>query len=158
MEELQKALESTTSGKAPGLDGIPTDIPKKGGNQLHTALLSLYNACLRKGQVPKDFRDALILTIYNRKGDRAVCGNYRGISLLATAGKVFAKIILGRLQAISEETLPESQSGFRAGRSTSDMIFTLRQLQEKAVEQQRPLYVVFVDFKKAFDTVDRATL
>ncbi len=87
-----------------------------------------------------------------------MCGNYRGISLLAIAGEVLAKIILGRLQAISEETLPESQSGFRAGRSTSDMIFTLEQLQEKAVEQHRPLYVVFVDFTEAFDTVDRATL
>ncbi len=62
------------------------------------------------------------------------------------------------LQAISKETLPESQSGFCAGRSTSDKIFTLRQLQEKAVERHRPLYVVFVDFTKAFDTVDRATL
>ncbi len=61
MEELQKALKSTASGKALGLDGIPADILKKGGNQLHKALLSLYNACVCKGQVPQDFRDALSL-------------------------------------------------------------------------------------------------
>ncbi len=61
LEELQKALKSTTSGKEPALDGIPADILKKGANQLHKALLSLYNACLRKGQVPQDFRDALSL-------------------------------------------------------------------------------------------------
>ena len=87
-----------------------------------------------------------------------MCDNYRGISLLAIAGKVLAKIVLNRLKPILEEVLPESQCGFRAGRSTSDMIFTLRQLQEKAVEQHQPLYVVFVDFTKAFDTVDRTTL
>ena len=54
--------------------------------------------------------------------------------------------------------LPESQCGFRAGWSTTDMIFTLRQLQAKAIEQQQPLFVVFIDFSKAFDTVDRVTL
>lgn len=54
--------------------------------------------------------------------------------------------------------LPESQCGFRAGHSTADMIFPLHQLQEKAIEQQQALYVVFVDFTKAINTVDRETL
>lgn len=158
MEELKKALKTTANRKAPGLDGIPADILKNGGSELTRALLDLYNRCLQSGRVPQDFRDALIVTIYKKKGDRAECGNHRGISLLAIAGKVLAKIILQRLQFITEEILPESQCGFRAGRSTADMIFTLRQLQEKSIEQRRPLYVVFVDFSKAFDTVDRSTL
>ena len=115
-------------------------ILKNGGEKLCEALLGLFNRCLLSGTVPQDFRDALIVTIYKRKGDRAECGNHRGISL----------IVLNRLKFISGEVLPESQCGFRAGRSTSDMIFTL--------EQHKPLYVVFVDFIKAFDTVDRTTL
>ena len=65
--------------------------------------------------------------------------------------------MLNRLKTISK-LLPESECGFRAGRSTVDMIFTLRQLQEKAMEQQRSLYIVFLDFSKAFDTVNRWTL
>ena len=52
----------------------------------------------------------------------------------------------------------ESQCGFRSGRGTMDMIFTARQLQEKCREQQRELYVVFVDLTKAFDSVDRTAL
>ena len=79
-------------------------------------------------------------------------------SLLSIAGKVLEKIVLNRLKTISEQLLPESQCGFCAGRSTADMIFTLIQLQEKAREQQRSLYIVFVDFSKAFDTVNRWTL
>ena len=59
---------------------------------------------------------------------------------------------------VSESVLPESQCGFTAGRSTSDMKFTLHQLQEKVTEQQKPLYILFVDFSKAFDTTDRTTL
>ena len=54
-------------------------------------------------------------------------------------------IVLNRLKIISEEVLIECQCGFRAGRSTADMIVTLRQLLEKAAEQHQPLYVVVVD-------------
>lgn len=157
MGELKKALKSTASGRAPGLDGIPSDILKNGGEKMCEALLDLFNRCLLSGTVPQDFRDALLITIYKRKGDRADCGNHRGISL-SIAGKVLPKIVLNRLKIISEEVLPECQCGFRAGHSTSDMIFTLRQLQEKAAEQHQPLYVVFVDFSKAFVTVERTTL
>ena len=158
MEELKRALKSTAPGKASGLDGISSDILKNGGEKMCEALLGLFNRCLLSGTVPQDFRDALIVTVYKRKGDRVECENHRGISPLAIAGKVLAKIVLNRLKFISEEVLPENQCRFRQGRSTSDMIFTLRQLQEKAAEQHQPLYIVFVDFTKAFDTIDRTTL
>ena len=87
-----------------------------------------------------------------------MCGNSRGISLLSIAGKVFAKILLNRLLNISENILPESQSGFRSNRSTVDMIFAARQLFEKSREQHRDLYVAFIDLSKAFDSVDRSLL
>ena len=94
-----------------------------------------------------------------QKGDRTECGNYRGISLLSAAGKIFARILLNRLSShITPEVVPETQCGFRSNRSTVDMIFCLRQLQEKCIEQDRPLYIVFVDFTKAFDTVGRTGL
>ena len=157
-DEVAKALKQTRSGKSPGADGIPSDVLKHGGQTVANHLLNLYNLCWEQEQLPQDFKDALIVTIYKKKGERSDCGNHRGISLLSIAGKVFAKILLNRLKQVSESVLPESQCGFRAGRSTSDMIFTLRQLQEKAVEQQQTLYIVFVDFSKAFDTVDRSTL
>ena len=73
-------------------------------------------------------------------------------------GENSGKILLKRLQNIAEVILPESQCGFRRSCSTINMIFTERQLQEKAVEQQQSLYMVFIDLSKAFDTVDRSTL
>lgn len=78
--------------------------------------------------------------------------------MLSIARKILAKIILNHIKKIAEEVLPESQCGFRAGRSTINMIFILQQLQEKAIEQNQPLYMILVDFSKAFDTVDRQTL
>ena len=92
--------------------------------------------------------------IYKKKKTRN-CDNQHGISLLSITSKVIAKILLIRLKTISEQLLPETQCGFHSGRSTAGMIFTLRQLQEKAMEQQRSLYIVLMDFSKAFNTVNR---
>ena len=119
--------------------------------------ISSSNVCW-EGHVPQAWKDANIVTIY-KKGDRTECGNYRGISLLSAAGKIFARILLNRLSShITPEVVPETQCGFRSNRSTVDMIFCLRQLQEKCIEKDRPLYIVFVDFTKAFDTVGRTGL
>jgi len=100
-------------------------------------------------------RDTKIVTLYKNKGDS---NNYRGFSLLSIVGNIYARIILVRLQKLAERVYPESQCGFRAERSTIDMIFSLRQFQEKAREQNMPLYVAFIDLMKAFDTVSREGL
>ena len=63
--------------------------------------------------------------------------------------------MLKRLQILATHIYPESQCGFRARRSTIDMVFSLKQLQEKCSEQHKPLYIVFIDLTKAFDFVRR---
>ena len=108
--------------------------------------------------MPDDFRDALIVSLYKKKGSKSDCGSYRGISLLSVAGKIFARVILNRLITVSEQTLQEAQCAFRPDRSTVDMIFAVRQLQEKCIEQNKPLYSEFIDLTKAFDTVNREAL
>jgi len=108
----------------------------------------------------QEFKDAQVIHLYKRKGDRTVCDNHRGISLLAVAGKILAHILVSRLSnhILGQHILPESQCGFRSGRGMADMIFAARQLQEKCLEQQMDLYLVFIDLTKAFDTVNRAGL
>ena len=81
-----------------------------------------------------------------------------GISHLNIVGKVYARVVLVRLQKLAERVYPESQCGFRAKRSTVDMIFSLRQLQEKCREQNMPLYLAFIDPTKAFDMISREGL
>ncbi len=79
--------------------------------------------------------------------------------MLSIAGKILASIMLNRLlTSVYEQNLPESQCGFRPDRSTIDMIFTVRQVQEKCLEQNMNLYIVFIDLTKAFDTVNRDAL
>ncbi|BHF58658.1 hypothetical protein SprV_0100161200 [Sparganum proliferum] len=94
-----------------------------------------------------------------RKGNRQLCGNHRGISLLNIAGKIFDPILLNRLKnPLEQRLLPESQCGFRRHRGTTDMIFAARQLQEKCQEMRTHLYSTFVDLTKAIDTVNRKEL
>lgn len=157
-EETKQALFAMHDGKANGVDGIPAEVLKRGGESVIRHLTELFTLCWERGTLPQDFKDARIVSIYKKKGDRHDCGNHRGIHLLSVAGKTLARLMLTRLQTFIDRLLPESQCGFRQNRSAVDMIFTLRQLQEKAVEQHRPLYAVFVDFRKAFDTVNRDTL
>ena len=100
-------------------------------------------------------RDAKIITLYKNKGERSDCNNYRGISLLSIVGKAYARVLLSRLQLLADRVYPEAQCGFRAARSTIDMVFSVRQLQEKCREQRQPLYLAFIDLTKAFDLVSR---
>ena len=86
------------------------------------------------------------------------CSNYRGISLLCQTSKIFSSIILQRIKTRTEEILSEAQAGFRKNRSTIDQIFTLRQLAEKYEEFGKDLYVCYIDFRKAFDSIWRKGL
>ena len=109
--------------------------------------------------IPQDFKDAYLIHINKRKGNRRCCDNHHGISLLSIAGKILARVLLNRLlDHLESGLLPESQCGFHAGRGTVDMIFAARQLQEKCWEQHQDLYTTFVDLTKAFDTVSHAGL
>ncbi|XP_050710731.1 uncharacterized protein LOC126995286 [Eriocheir sinensis] len=151
LEELSKDIDSLACGKAPGNDGIPQNLIKRCKSTLLQPLHDTICQCWREGGVPQDMRDAKIVTLYKNKGDRSDCNNYRGISLLNIVGKAYARVVLVRLQQLSERVCPELQCGFRAERSTVDMNFSLRQLQEEYKEQQKSLYIAFIDLTKAFD-------
>ena len=155
-EETTKAIKQIKCGKAAGVDGIPPEAWKHGGPALHCKLHEIFLCCWEQGKLPQDLRDAVIITLYKNKGENSNCDNYRGITLLSIAGKILARILLNRLvPTIAEDNTPESQCGFRQNRSTTDTVFVLRQLKEKCREQNKGLYVSFVDLTKAFHTVSR---
>ena len=137
--------------RAAGKDGIPAELLICGGEQ---ALV--IHSVLRYGH-PKEWVDSVIVPI-PKKGNLQLCDNWRGISLLSVAGKVFARILANRIAPIAESLLDESLCGFRKCRGTIDMIFAVRQLQEKTREQICQLYMCFFDLKKAYDSVPRDAL
>ena len=81
VEDLSKAIDSLTSGKAPGNDGIPPELIKHCKTTLLLPLHEVLCQCWQEGAVPQDMRDSKIITLYTNKGERSDCNNYRGISL-----------------------------------------------------------------------------
>ena len=120
-------------------------------------ILDLFETVWKEERVPDEWRDALLVLI-PKKGDLMICGNWHGISLLDVMGKLFAKVIQGRLQVVVEDTLPDSQCGFRCGRGCIDMIFCARQIMEKAREHNTKVFMLFVDLRKDYDSVAHQAL
>ena len=73
-------------------------------------------------------------------------------------GKLFARVLNDRLQLVVEEVVSDTQCGFRTGRGCVDMIFCVRQLVEKAIEHNTRIFLLFVDLRKAYDSVPRQAL
>ena len=159
MEELIKAVGKLKTGKAGGSSGILPEMVKAAcsDSDFLELLLSLVHQAWKERQVPKEWTDAILVPI-PKKGDITKCDNWWGIALLDVVGKVVARVVQGRLQDLAEEVLPESQCGFRSGRGCSDMIFTVRQVVEKSWEHKAKAFLVFIDLRKAYDSVPREAL
>jgi sorting nexin-29 len=87
-----------------------------------------------------------------------ICSNYRGINLLCVAYKIFSNILFNRLLPYVETTIGDYQCGYRGEPSTVDQIFTLRQILEKCGEHDKDTHHIFIDFKAAYDSIDRRSL
>ena len=98
----------------------------------------------------------ILFSIY-KKWDRRNCSNYCEILILSIQGKAFGCVLYNRLSTLAEGFPSEPQCGFRANRRTTNIIY-LRQIQEECIEQNMPLNMIFVDFTKAWDTVNREAL
>ena len=157
MVELEVALSQLKQRKAGGKTGILPELLLFGGPVLQDRLLQLMQDIWRDGEVVADWKDAEIVPV-PKKGDLQSCDNWRGISLLDVVGKLFARNIQERLQHIAEDVMSESQCGFGKGRGCCDMIFVAQQLVEKAQEHQELLFTLFVDLRKAYDSVPRLAL
>ena len=156
MEEVEKAVTRIKNGKAPV--HIQVELMKTGCVNVRQVTFDLIVQNWGEA-IPKDLIDGILMPLYKSKGERSVCDNHCGITLLESVGKVLARVLLNRLQEeICPVVVSESQYGFRSGRGCVDMMFSARQAPEKCIEQQIPLYHVFVDQTKAFDTVHRDAL
>ena len=156
--EIATAMKAVTNAKAMEPDGLPAELLKLGLQQDRTTLLELHRLTTliwREGKVPQQWKDAVI-TVLHKKGDKTECGNYRGVSLVSHAGKVLVKVVARRLGAYCEAKglLPEEQCGFRPDRSTTDMMFVVRRLQEIGRKAGVSLFMCFIGLQKAYDTVD----
>ncbi|KAL9953192.1 hypothetical protein ACROYT_G040569 [Oculina patagonica] len=120
-------------------------------------LTDLFRDLWETDTIPDDWTKGLIVKI-PKKGGLQNCDNWRGITLLSIPSKVFCRILLARIDTAIDTKLRQEQAGFRRGRGCIDQIFALKNIIEQCIEWTTPLYINFIDFQKAFDSVHRDPL
>nr|KAG5693510.1 hypothetical protein BaRGS_006212 [Batillaria attramentaria] len=155
--EIRKAIMTLRNGKAAGPDEIPAEAIKADTETAVNMLHSLFSKIWEKEEVPAQWKEGIVIKL-PKKGDLRDCSNYRGIMLLSVPGKVLNRILLERMREAVDPMLRDQQAGFRKNRSCADQIASLRIIVEQSLEWNSPLYINFIDYEKAFDSVDREAL
>ena len=105
-------------------------------------------------EIPIGWKEGYLVKI-PKKGDLQECKNYTGIMLLSVPGKVLNRIILEILKKEVDNILRDHQAGFSQDRGCVDQIATVRIIVEQSMEFDSSVYIHFVDYEKAFDSLDR---
>jgi hypothetical protein len=155
--EVETAIGKLKSYKSPGADNIPAELIKAEGETLYTEIHRLICCVWNKEELPQQWKESIIVPIY-KKGDKTDCNNYRGISLLSTAYRILSNILLARLTPYGDEIIGDHQCGFRRNRSITDQIFYIRLILEIKWEYNGTAHQLFIDFKKAYDSIKREVL
>jgi hypothetical protein len=165
--EVEAALDMMQSHKAPGTDGIPAEALSKAvaghGDQRRHVLAPFLAPLLTRvlhGQYPAGWGVGALAPVPKPKGNPGVRDDYRGIAVGSAIGKLYSLVLLARMDAWAERRglRAAGQCGFRAGRGTTDDVFVLQHIVEVSKLQRKPLYAAFIDFRKAYDSVDRSLL
>ena len=155
--EVKWALESITSNKASGGDGIPVELFQILKDDAVKVLHSICQQIWKTQQWPQDWKRAVFIPI-PKKGYAKECSNYCTIALISYASKVMLKILQARLQQYMNRELPDVQAGFRKGRGTRDQIANICWIIKKARGFQKSIYFSFIDYANTFDCVDHNTV
>ena len=149
-------LKNNETGESDGLVG---ELLKYGGSGMVCLLEQLFSVVWHEETVPRQWREGLIVNLFKKVG-REDPGNYRGITLLSVVGKVFCKVLNNRLvHCLNKEgVLHEGQAGFRVNRSCMDNVYTLNEIVQGRLEEDKETYAFFLDVQKAYDTVWRDDL
>jgi len=158
-DQVFKILQSLDSKKATGLDGVSSRLLKAGATPLASPLTKLFNLSLSSGQVPQQWKTARVTPLF-KEGSKTDANNYRPISVLPVVMKIFERLIHNQLYSFLSQNnlLSSNQSGFRPGHSTQTTLIEVSDYILKNIDKGKVVGGVFIDLKKAFDTVNHSIL
>jgi len=165
-EEVRKAMQKMHDGKSAGVDGIPAEFfvhafptDDKSLHVLIPEITHTFNLVFG-GEYPKEWAECAIIPVPKSNGDPTDKDDYRGIAVGNAVSKLYSTVLLLRMDdwAEREGNRARGQAGFRAGRCTADNVFILQHALEKAKKNGKPVFAAFIDFRKAYDSVNRDLL
>ena len=160
VDEVKKVILKLKNGKAGGIDKIIPELIKAFDDSVIDVITLILNKIFDSGDFPQEWALGIIVILFKDR-TKSDLNNYRGITLLSMLGKILVGVLNNRLWEVVDkfEILRENQAGFRRGYRTTDHIFTLSTvINHYVIKNKRPLFLCFVDFKKAFDKVNHKLL
>ncbi len=156
LEEVSSAIRLLKKGKSPGADGIPVDVFKNSCTELVDNLVILFNYILGSGDYPEPWASGIISPVPKTVAPQEV-DKFRKVTVLPAISKIFDTVINTRLEFVENvfKQYDVFNGGFKQGSMCSDNLFILNAIIEKYKCIGKPLYICFVDFKRAFDCVNR---
>ena len=158
-EEVLQSIHKLANNKSAGQDDIFPEFMKNLPVVFVYLMKDFFNKILNTGTVPDEWAVSIICPIH-KKGDTSDPNNYRGVSLINCICKIFTSLIGTRIRNHLDATgtIGNEQAGFRKGISCQDQIFLLSKIVAFYLTKRKRLYATFIDYEKAFDTIDRALL
>lgn len=158
LAELQSAIHSTRTRSSPGPDKVTYQALRNLGVGGMSVLLSVFNSSWREGAVPRSWKHALVVPLLKPGKHPSDLSSFRPVSLTSCIGKVLEKMVLNRLEwwLESRRIFPEEMAGFRRHRSPMDGVLDLVTTVQHAKSQRKIVTAVFLDVKRAYDTVSHA--
>ena len=158
IEELNTAIDSLKTNKASGPDELIGELFKDLDDTNRARLLHLYNEIYHSEEIPDHFNEALVVQLYKTGKTPELYSSYRPIALLNVTYTILAKLLQSRLREALDDQIVDFQYGYRQGTSTAEPIFIAKRAQELAERHGEHLYILALDYSKAFDSIPHTKL
>ena len=150
-------LKALNTSKAPGPDGVPTEILKTFAEQLAEPIKDIFQTSINTATVPNDWKQANVVPVY-KKGEKTSVNNYRPISLLSVVSKILERCVYNHIITSIRPKITESQYGFLAGRSTDAQMLNVFTDVTERYDSKLQTDLVYFDLSKAFNSVPHRLL
>ena len=154
IEECERTLGSFETGKTPGSDGIPIEFYKTFWPLIGDFMVNSFNEAYDNKEMSSSQRQAIITLIEKKGKDRNYLENWRPICLLNVDAKIASKIIAARIIPVLPEIITSTQTGYVKGRFIGEAVRSIIDVMDYTKEQNIPGILLFIDFEKAFDSLD----
>ena len=154
IDEINEACKTLKNNKAVGIDQISNEMVKASLKWTIKPLKKIFNAIIDHQYYPKEWKVGIVVNLF-KSGDEFNTDNYRGLTINSSLAKIFNTIMNNRLIKFFDKhnIITDNQIGFKKKARTSDHIFIVNTIFRKLTKSKEDLYLCFVDFKKAYDSV-----
>ena len=156
-DEIRAAIKAMKKGKAAEEDGVVIEMIEATEEFGIRKITDLANRIYESRYTPNAMRESVSVAIPKKSG-ALECSIHRTISIMSQLGKVLFRVVMNRLRGKINERVLEEPYGFRKGKGTTNAIFALRMITERSAEMQKTVFLCFMDFEKAFDSVKHEEL